>query len=217
MWAPHVVRHEGLYYLFVCTGGPDLKAWGITLATSKDLKTWSRMGDGPVFRDGFQARDPMVLRLAQEKQWVMYYTATENPRGGHHIVAYRTSTDLRHWSERRIAYRDGHQGTDYGPTESPFVVKQGNLYYLLIGPRPYDPPTADRPNYRHPGYVGTDVFASPDWRLWTDDQKVGHVAAHAPELVQDNDGAWYISHCGIGQGGLYLAPWQWLDPGTNQS
>jgi beta-fructofuranosidase len=37
MWAPHLVWHEGLYYLYACTGGPNLQAWGITLATSKDL------------------------------------------------------------------------------------------------------------------------------------------------------------------------------------
>jgi beta-fructofuranosidase len=211
MWAPHVVRHQGTYYLFVCTGGPDPTRWGITLATSDDLWAWRRAGDGPLFRDGFQARDPMVLRLPDEGRWVMYYTATEEPSGGHHLVACRTSVDLVHWGERRLAYRDAHRGTDYGPTESPFVARRGRRFYLLIGPRPYDRPTPGLPNYRHPGYAGTDVFASPDPYHWSDEQKVGHIKAHAAELVEGLDGSWYVSHCGITQGGLYLAPFRWTD------
>jgi beta-fructofuranosidase len=31
----------------------------------------------------------MVKRVGE--QWVMYYTATDDPAGGHHVVAYRTS------------------------------------------------------------------------------------------------------------------------------
>ena len=143
MRAPHIVRRDGLFHLFVCTGGPDQRSWGISLATSKDLWTWSRVGTGPVVRDGFQARDPMVLWLPEERFWVMYYTATDDAAGGRHIVAYRTSADLHRWSDRHIAYRDTHRGTAYGPTESPFVVYYGRLFYLLIGPRPYDPPTRD--------------------------------------------------------------------------
>jgi arabinan endo-1,5-alpha-L-arabinosidase len=211
MWAPHVVPHEGTYYLFVCTGGPDLARWGISLATSGDLRTWERIGDGPLFRDGFQARDPMVVWMPEPRLWVMYYTATDDPEGGRHVVAYRTSADLIRWGERRVAYRDVHRGTDFGPTESPFVVRRGGMHYLFLGPRPYDPPSPDRPNFRHPGYAGTDVFASPDWRRWTDDQRVGHVKAHAPELVSTPGGDWYVSHCGIGQGGLFLAPFHWAD------
>jgi beta-fructofuranosidase len=55
------------------------------------------------------------------------------------------------------------------------------------------------------------VFASPDPRHWSDEQKVGHIKAHAAEVVEDLDGSWYVSHCGIAQGGLYLAPFRWLD------
>jgi beta-fructofuranosidase len=212
MWAPHVVRHRGVDHLFVATGGPDPTRWGITLATSTGLDDWTRVGAGPLFRDGFQARDPMVLHLSAEGLWVLYYTATEHHEGGRHVVAYRTSADLLHWGERRIAYRDAHEGTDFGPTESPFVVRRGRRFYLFIGPRPYDRPTPDRPNFRHPGYVGTEVFASDDWRRWTDAGRVGRVAAHAAELVEDAGGSWFISSAGIARGGLDLAPFRWADP-----
>lgn len=211
MWAPHVVARDGTYHLFVCTGGPKLEAWGLTLATSKDLFRWERHPKSPVIRDGFQARDPMVVREPDTGLWRIFYTATETPSGGRHIVATRTSRDLVTWGDREVAFFDDHRGTDFGPTESPFVVTRRGRSYLFLGPRPYDPPTADRPNFRHPGYVGTDVFAARSGRSWTLGDKVGHVAAHAPEIVTDRDGTTYISHSGIGQGGLFLAPFRWVD------
>ncbi len=209
MWAPHVVEDGGRYHLFVATGGPDLTKWGITRATSDDLFTWTRSPDGPAFRDGFQARDPMILRLNDEAKWVLYYCATDPAKGGHHVVAYRTSEDLVRWGERKIAFVDEHQGTDYGPTESPFVVVREGWYYLFLGPRPYDRPTKELPNFRHPGYDGTDVFASRDWRSFAIDQKVAHLRAHAAEVVEDRGGKWYVSHAGVGRKGLYLAPLEW--------
>jgi beta-fructofuranosidase len=195
--------------MFVATGGHDQTRWGITRATSSDLYCWTRVGDGPLFHDGFHARDPMVLWLNHERLWVLYYTATERREGGRHIVAFRTSPDLESWSERSIAYADKLSGTAAGPTESPFVVRRNDVYYLFIGPRPYDPPTEKLPNHLHPGYVGTEVFASKDWRKWTDADLVGRIPSHAAELVEDVDGKWFISSCGVGRGGLYLAPFQW--------
>ena len=82
--------------------------------------------------DGFEARDPMVLRVGD--RWVMYYTATSEPHGGNHIVAAAESSDLTHWSGRRQVYRDPMTGTMAGPTESPFVCEHDGTYYLLIGP-----------------------------------------------------------------------------------
>jgi beta-fructofuranosidase len=102
----------------------------------------------------------MVLYVDEIGQWVIYYCATEYPSGGNHVVVCRTSPDLINWSARQIVYSDLHTGTDYGPTESPFVVQRGNYYYLFIGPRPYDYPSESVPNWEHPGYSGTDVFMS---------------------------------------------------------
>lgn len=230
LWAPHVISHQGVYHMFYCSGSPSSREhpqprspqqWTISLRTSKDLWQWSprielamgnpRTGFAP-FRDGFQARDPMVLWDPDAQAWAMYYTATERPTGGNHIVACRTSTDLRHWSERRVAYRDAHLGTDFGPTESPFVVRRGNDDFLFIGPRPYSRPFPNRHNWEHPGYVGTDVFRSRRRGQWSDADHVGHIRAHALEVVQDEKGQWYVSSAGIGQGGLYLAELHWVGP-----
>jgi beta-fructofuranosidase len=208
MWAPHVDRHQGVYHMFVATGGPDPSAWGITLATSPDLWTWTRTGAGPLFRDGYHARDPMVCRV-DDDLWAMFYTATERREGGHHVVAYRTSADLRRWSDRNVAYRDVHEGTAGGPTESPFVFRRESRFFLFKGPRPYDSPVPGEPYFRQPGYIVTDVFASKDWRHWTDYDHVGRIPCHAAELVEDGKGTCYISSAGVGQGGLSLAELRW--------
>ncbi|WP_437916737.1 family 43 glycosylhydrolase [Sorangium sp. So ce302] len=192
LWAPHVVHHDGLYWMFYCGGGNDHTQYAISVATSPDLWTWTRHPGGPLFRDGYDARDPMVLRLGGH--WIMYYTATSDPAGGNHVVAYRTSADLVHWSERGIAYTDPVEGTWGGGTESPFVLPRFGLWYLFIGPRG--------------GYVGTDVFVSLNPRHFETGWTAGHVASHAAEVIEA-EGSWWVSSAGWGRGGVYIAPLEW--------
>jgi beta-fructofuranosidase len=196
LWAPHVIFYNNLYYMFYCAGDPDATKFKIHLATSKDLKEWTRHPKNPMFIDGFHARDPFILKF--NDIFILYYTATEPVKFGNHIVAYRTSKDLINWSsERKICFKDPEMGDWGGPTESPFVLRRGEYFYLFIGPRG--------------GYVGTDVFRSKDPFKWELSDQVGHIDSHALEVIRDVDGSWYVSHCGIGQGGVYLAPLTWLD------
>ncbi|WP_394830040.1 family 43 glycosylhydrolase [Pendulispora rubella] len=191
LWAPYVIFHDGKYYMFYCAGGDDHAQYQIRLATSTDLWTWARE-PAPLFTDGFDARDPMVLRVGN--QWVLYYTATSEAAGGAHVVAYRTSTDLRHFGERHIAYEEPASGTYGGPTESPFVVAMGEDYYLFIGPRS--------------SYSSTGVFYSKNPLHFEPSNQVGSIPAHAAEVIDDN-GSWYVSAAGWGQGGVSLAPLRW--------
>ena len=194
LWAPHVIFYEGLYYMFYTAGGQDGRAYQMRLATSSDLVAWTRE-PRPLFVDGFEARDPFVIRIGE--RWVMYYTATDEPAGGHHVVAYRTSVDLRDWGERAIAFRDESMGLGGGPTESPFVVARDAGYYLFIGPRN--------------DYVSTAVYFSRD-PLGFQGPSITEIEAHAPEIVRDLDGSEYITHAGWGQGGVFLAPLRWTCP-----
>jgi len=130
----------------------------------------------------------------------MYYTATSLPTGGQHIVACRTSPDLITWSERGVVFTDTETGTYGGPTESPFVVRRGRSYYLFICC-----------NDRRAGYDSTDVYRSSDPFRFTLQDKVATIGAHAAEVIRDVDGKWYVSHCGWGRGGVYLAPLVWAD------
>lgn len=199
LWAPYVLKSQGVWYMFYAAGGPDHTQAEISVATSRDLWHWTRYTGDPLFRDGYDARDPFVLRVGG--QWVMYYDATSAPAGGNHIVAYRTSSDLLHWSDRKIAFTDPSTGTSGGGTESPYVVRHAGKYYLFIGPRG--------------GYVGTDVFTSTDPFHFDIASKVGHIASHALEVVQDTDGSWWVTSAGWGQGGVYLAPLNWSEQVTH--
>jgi beta-fructofuranosidase len=195
LWAPHVIRHEGTYYMFYCAGDLDGTKYKIHLATSKDLYRWTRHPENPVVVDGYHARDPFILR--EGNRWIMYYTATSDPAGGNHVVVCQTSDDLIHWRDRRIVYTDPSVGKSGGPTESPFVLRRGRNYYLFIGPRGR--------------YANTEVFLSDNPWSWSIDNKVGRFPSHAAEVVRDRDGRWYASHCGWGQGGVFLAPLYWTD------
>lgn len=193
IWGPSVVRDGDKYFMFYASGGSDRAQFQISLATSTDLATWTRE-PAPLFKDGYDARDPFVLRVGNE--WVLYYTATSELGGGNHVVAYRTSTDLRSWSAKKVAFTDPTIGTNGGPTESPFVVARGADFYLFIGPRD--------------GFGTTAVFHSKDPFSFDPHSVVARFESHATEIVQDADGKTYASRAGAGEGGVHLSPLEWL-------
>jgi sucrose-6-phosphate hydrolase SacC (GH32 family) len=175
--------------MFYCGGDKDPKRFRICLATSEDLSTWTRHPANPLLQDGYEARDPMVLRVGE--QWVMYYTANTAPEGGQHVVAAVTSRDLVTWGDKRVVFTSSRSGTGGGPTESPFVVARGDRYLLCVCT-----------NRR---YIETAVYESGDPFAWTEDQRIATIPAHAAEVIETPDGEMFISSCGWGMGGVYLA------------
>jgi arabinan endo-1,5-alpha-L-arabinosidase len=210
LWAPHVIAHGGRWWMFVCAGGSSPTEFRIHLAVSDDLETWERHADNPLVVDGYEARDPMVLRV--DDRWVMYYTATSEPAGGSHVVVATESDDLVHWEGRTVVYTDPMSGTMAGPTESPFVMERTGRFHLFIGPdwERMTAPLAETGRYDPAGYRGTRVLASDDPLRFDCDDQVGFIDSHASEVVvDDDDGSAWISHCGWGQGGVHLAPLRW--------
>ena len=193
VWAPYLLRHEGLYYMYYCGGGVDNAHYRIQLATSKDLWHWERHPANPMIVDGFDARDPMVLRLGDK--WVMYYTATSEPTGGHWVVKAATSSDLVHWSEGKEVFRSEGIGTSGGPTESPQLVVRNGKYYLFM--------------CTNTGYNETTAYESDSPFHWGLEDEIGKYPAHASEIIELPDGRWFVSRCGWGEGGLYLAEMTW--------
>ena len=212
LWAPHVIDHDGRYWMYYCAGGDAPEAYRIHLATSDDCWTWERHPANPMVVDGYEARDPMVLRVGD--RWVMYYTATLEPAGGPHIVAACESDDLVHWSGRHVVYEDALSGTGAGPTESPFVVARDDGFLLFLGPDYGElmrilqeegrygpearPPTGARGCWPAPTRCGSGPRTR--WRRST---------SHAAEVIHDEQDRWWVSHCGWGEGGAHLAPLTW--------
>lgn len=138
IWAPHVIRHGDLYYMFYTSVNQHVSQ-SISLATSKDLFTWEERPENPVFtlegvkwadwnRDSWaDCRDPMVLIDRQgdgPERFLLYVTAhaaSGDPRG---LVVVAESEDLVHWRNPRIAIRGPHA------IESPQVWKEGNTYCM---------------------------------------------------------------------------------------
>ncbi|MFI4974115.1 MAG: hypothetical protein ACHP84_06220 [Caulobacterales bacterium] len=195
VWAPYVLRHQDTYWMYYCAGGAQHEAYRIHLATSRDLETWRRHPANPMIVDGFDARDPMVVRLRD--RWALYYTATSTPKGGAHVVKAAFSDDLVHWSGAREVFRHSKTGAYGGPTESPFVVTRRGVHYLFV--------TANEP------YNSTIVYRSDNPLTWRQSDVAGTFPAHAAEVVRTHDGRWYVSRAGWGQGGVYLAELIWLD------
>lgn len=212
LWAPHVIEHDGRWWMYYCAGGDSPEGYRIHLATSEDCWTWERHPANPIVVDGYEARDPMVLRVGD--RWVMYYTATSAPEGGHHVVVATESDDLVRWTGRTIVFQDELEGTGAGPTESPFVVPHDGGYLLFIGPdygellRCLQEESGYGPRGRA-AYRRTRVLRSDDPLSFRAEDEVATVASHAAEVVCDEDGGWWVSHCGWGEGGVSLAPLTW--------
>lgn len=211
LWAPHVIQHDDLYWMFYCAGGADKHEYRIHLATSPDCWTWTRHAANPLVVDGFEARDPMVFR--HEGRWLLYYTATSTVAGGNHVVAAAESEDLVSWRGRRIVYTDVLEGTGAGPTESPFVVSHGGRFYLFLGPDYGRLIASHRETGRYDmsAYRRTRVLVSDDPLHFAAENQVATISSHAAEVVVDEVGDTWITHCGWGMCGFHVARLSWDD------
>jgi beta-fructofuranosidase len=192
VWAPFVLFNDGLYYCFYAGGGGHWTSM-INLAASPDLMTWTRSPADPLFRDFYDARDPMVLRV--RGQWVMYYTKTFSATKWYSTVSYRVSDDLLNWSDSRFALvltSPPPRIPNSGLTESPFVVEHDGLYYLFIC-------TPDL------GYKATVVYVSADPFHFEEKDEIATLVAHCAEVIKDG-GNYFISHAGWFFDGVYIAP-----------
>jgi hypothetical protein len=123
LWAPHVVKSGGTYYMFYTGpdhhGGDPNGKQRIGLATSTDLVTWTRYpgnncpgtsGDGCIYEcdeswttwDGpsgaynQQCRDPFVIWDSVEQRWLMFATAKSDNQYG--VVTVAHSANLTSWT-----------------------------------------------------------------------------------------------------------------------
>ena len=134
-WAPAVIRNGEWWWMFY-TGVNQHRCQGICAARSKDLMSWEKIGNRPLFIPGewcywdeqnwSDCRDCFVLQ--DGSKWFMYYCTREKEEfGGRPAFGVAESDDLLNWREV------GHFTPPRCDTmvESPFVMKKGDWYYFF--------------------------------------------------------------------------------------
>jgi beta-fructofuranosidase len=150
-WTGSVIKDdEGLWHLFY-TGterARDGMHQRIGHATSTDMQSWKRVGDGLIldlagenaqhyeeFTPGHwhdrAMRDPWVMKNPDGEGWIMYFTArvpgrAEPNAGG--AIGFATSPDLYSWELQKPVY----DGGAFGQLEVPQVFKHGQHWYMTF-------------------------------------------------------------------------------------
>lgn len=200
LWAPHIIRDKGLWYMFYNIGNmqenaPDYASWGqLCVATSKDLFNWTRHDRNPLFSDAGHARDSYVMKY--NGSYYYYYTRIYNEVDQRSSVALRKGPDLLHWSGPKVVHVQPLQNHYGGDAESSFVINKDGLFYMFIC----------RANTE---YNRTDVYWSKDPENFPIENFVCQLPVHAAEIIHDNKEGWFISNTGWDKKGLYLAPLKW--------
>lgn len=163
IWAPYLVKRDDGFHLVY---SPQRIRQRIT----KDFKTWSPAPDLFV-SESESARDINVY----EENGISYVIYVKGKS-----VVYRTSEDFLHWSEEKVLYTCHFKN---GDPESPFLIKNGEFYYLFWCLFDGQNGSFDNRTY---------VFASNTLEGLNDSAPITMLPAHAPELVKDNDGTWYL-------------------------
>lgn len=135
-----LVQHEGLFYLFY--NAKDREAMEQTgLATSPDLRTWTRHPGNPLVRttpgawDSRFRSDPYVVR--DGGRWLMFHFGYD---GRHAQEGLAWSDDLRHWHQHpEPILKVGPPGSlDSTHAHKPAVIRhQGVLYHYYCACRPH--------------------------------------------------------------------------------
>ena len=188
IFAPYVIRHEGLYWMFYCGDMPS-RAQRIGVATSTDLTHWRRHPANPVITPKgswafwgedkpSSCRDPHVWRQADGTFLMLWVGDMREPPQTSCVAASR-SKDLLHWEEIGpvLVRRWSDLESFRMKTESPCLVERRGRYFLF---------------YRHGNgtkYSVSDV--ATDWR-GRDTFFLG--PSHASEIFEV-DGQWYITSC----------------------
>jgi arabinan endo-1,5-alpha-L-arabinosidase len=188
-WAP-TMAFDGEQWVMLY--GPDI----LRAAISDDprLDHWQEVPcsvtGAPV---GSVMRDGMILKL-DDDTWLLYSTGK---RGHEGAISVCVSENLLDWRFVRFALRttpDAPKQPPWGATESPFVFRRGDDYWLSI--------TYTASTEGPAGYHETLLFKSQnpfDFGTYSGDERevAARLEAHAPEyLVDPKTGRWYVTSAG---------------------
>ena len=218
--SPYFVKENGKYYMFY--GGHSIgrdksgvpvsglskdkfkSESQICLMTSDDGLKWERH----LFKDGLsrsfvgpgETRVPSLIK--GDNTWYMYYAGYEDgdllKNGGIYV---RTSKDLIHWSDYKLAHRDPTFGPSSWDHECPHVVYRDGYFYLFRTESYWEARTYV---YRSddPSDFGTNAESAQD-------MYVGRIAIAAPEIYQA-DGIEYVSSNHNPAAGTQMSKLRWV-------
>jgi len=141
---------EGLWHLFYtgCGSAEQGLYQRLGHATSRDMHSWERVGDGLILdligpnADAYERdhaigtwhnramRDPWVIKDPEGEGWLMYFTARVPSEGQPSVggaVGFATSPDLYNWTLQKPAF----SGV-FGEFEVPQVFQLGAIWYCLF-------------------------------------------------------------------------------------
>ncbi len=136
-------------------------------------------------------RDPFVF--SEDGVYHILYNDGE-------VLWRRTTTDFQTVSAPQLLQHNGF-GKEVA-MESPSLIRRGGMYYLLWC-------VCDGQNGCYDNR--TYVFAAPSLDELDGKAPLTVLRGHAPELVCDADGQWYIASVFYPENGLSLAPIRWED------
>ncbi len=138
LYKPYIVRDGGIYYLFYnakTTGTPWFEQTGV--ATSTDLKSWTRFSGNPIIRNGDPATsqdsrfasDPAVYKHG--KDWALYYFGRARDGKCRELLAL--GKDPMHFAKvNEVLIDKGAPGTvDDAFAHKPSMIwHKGDLYHF---------------------------------------------------------------------------------------
>ena len=181
--APSIIKHNELYWMVY---GPT----PLRYATSEDLMTWTPKGE---LKNAPQGRDPSLLYWNDT-----YYLLV----CGEDDVRLSTSKDLQTWTDARQILKM----KDTIAPESPTLIRYNDTFYLFVcGWNGVWDRKELQGAYQHTTYV----YQSNDPEKFDTDAVLTTLNAHAPEIIQDEKGDWYISSVEWPNRGVSIAGLNW--------
>lgn len=138
LYKSYLMEADGVYYLFYNAKDKTTGGWReqTGLATSRDLKIWTRHHNNPIIANGPKgalderfASDPVVLR--DHQTWALFYFGLAGDRHARDLLAW--SPDLEHFNKaKQIIIDVGAAGAiDDRHAHKPSVIMwRGDLYHF---------------------------------------------------------------------------------------
>jgi beta-fructofuranosidase len=190
---------DGKYYCFYTGHNGNLSpAEKVMLATSSDLKTWTKQPafsmEAPSGFDKNNFRDPCVYFDETRNSYVMLVSSRF---GSNAALARYTSTDLSSWTQITSLLAGTDIDTDAEIIECPDMFKMGSKWYLIFS-------RINRDAHRKTFYRIAD---SPDgpWRICGDKSKNEHhetfdgLYLYAGKSASDGEKRYLSGWCSTGQ------------------